>query len=915
MNASALRWVKYTLFLVVLAAFAACAFAGTVGKIAGRITDSETGEAVIGAAVQIVGTTAGAAADINGDYFILNIPPGQVTLQVSALGYAAKSIQGVQIISDQTATVNFDLIPASIQSDEVVIVAERKLVEMDRTFATSTVASSDMGTLPITNLNQVVELQAGIVDGHFRGGRKNEVLYLVDGVSVTDVYDNAQGTQVDNRVVEELQVISGTFNAEYGQAMSGVVNIVTKEGGDEYHGAVGGEFGDYLSSHDDIFNHIDDVSPTAIQDYSVSLYGPVPRVKNLSFYASARVLKDSGWLYGQRRWNSEWPVMLTDSGAVGITSYGDNSWTEMNRNWENFGHLKLTYDLTSRIKVSYASLFSSRNYRDYSHDWKYVPDGDLRRYRDGRTNIVKWNHALSGSAFYEVGFTNSFTEYHHYTFEEVDNPGYAHPLYQDVNPPYTLNVAGTNNERFRRWTQTNQVLANLSWQANKLHLLKFGLDVKLHDLFYDQIILVPTDPNVFFDPNNPVAPLVFVPKIEDPTQQSHDQYLNHPYEAAIYVQDKFEVQSLIINAGLRYDYFEPDGRVLKDPKDPNVYYPLRTESADDPLEERLGYWYEDATAKSAVSPRLGIAYPMSDKGVFHFAYGKFVQRPTFERMYANPKYELEPGVGLNTVMGNPDLKMEETTTYEFGFQQEIAQDVALQTTLFYRDIRNLVASDKIVETYSAGTKYSQYINRSFGEVRGITLSLDKRMANNFSAFVDYTYQVAKGDASDPQSAYNSLKGNNPREPQKQLVPLDWDRRHTLNGSLTFMTPGPNSLGATVLAKYGSGLPYSPVNQGIRTGFENDGRRPAYYNVDLSAFKTFTLSPKSQQKLILSLTVLNLLDTKNEDNVYTDTGRAGSSQDRLRATEVPEYNTLDEVYVNPTYYSRPRMVKIGARVEF
>ena len=112
--------------------------------------------------------------------------------------------------------------------------------------------------------------------------------------------------------------------------------------------------------------------------------------------------------------------------------------------------------------------------------------------------------------------------------------------------------------------------------------------------------------------------------------------------------------------------------------------------------ERESFWYDDVKAKMRFSPRLGIAYPMSDRGVFHFAYGHFVQRPTFERMYANPEYELESGVGLNTVMGNPDLDMEETVTYEFGFQQQIHEDVSISTSLFFRDIRSLVATDRIV---------------------------------------------------------------------------------------------------------------------------------------------------------------------------------------------------------------------------
>ncbi len=878
------------------------AWAGTVGKVAGKVTDAESGDAVIGAAVMIEGTSLGAAADINGDFFILNVPPGQINVRVSALGYTPKTLQGVQVISDQTANLDFVLTPESLQGEEVVIVAERKLVETDRTFSTSTVTAQDIGALPVVNLSQVIELQAGVVDGHFRGGRSNEVLYLVDGVSITDVYDNAQGTQVDNHAVEELQVISGTFNAEYGQAMSGVVNIVTKEGGSEYHGSLQGESGDYISDHKDIFLGINKVTPAAIQDNTGSLDGPVPMIPKLHFFATARYLGDSGWLYGEQRWRVINPNRLD---STGLERLQNPALAEMNYNFERWGNLKLNYDLTTKIKLSYTTLFSNRAYRDYSHDWKYFPIGDLRRYRVGRTNIVKLNHALAANMFYEVGVNNTFTEYHHYVYEDPFDPRYLDPRYDEANPPYTLNFAGNNLNRFRRWTNTNELLGQLSWQATKLHLLKFGFDAKQHELFYEDINLVPRD----------AVSNTFDPIIEPISSPSHDLYKNNPSEYAAYVQDKFEVSSLIINAGLRVDYFAPDGRYPADPKDPNIYSPLLPERAAQTLAERETYWWKKASAKSQVSPRLGIAYPMSDKGVFHFSYGHFIQRPTFERMYANPEWELESGVGLNTVMGNPDLKMEETVSYEFGFQQQLTENVAVQTTLFSRDIRNLVATDRIVETYSSGTKYSQYVNRSYGEVKGLTLSFDKRYANNFSAFFDYTYQIAEGNASDPQSTFNDLRGNNPRQPEQQLVPLDWDRRHTINAGVTYSTPGRSNWGGTLVGKYGSGLPYSPQDNGIRTGFENSGRRPAYRNVDLSAFKSFALGgERLPQKLVVMLTVLNLLDIKNEDNVYTTTGRAGSNYDP-GAVEVPEINTLKEVFTNPTYYSRPRMVKVGVRYEF
>lgn len=900
---------------LILSLLATTALAGTVGKIAGIVTEAETGDPVIGAAVQVEGTTLGAAADIDGNYFILNVPPGLVTIRCSAIGYAPRTIQGIQITSDQTSTVNFALEPESLQGEEVVVVAERELIEPDRTFATSTVAASEIAALPVTSLNQVVEIQAGVVDGHFRGGRKGEEVYLLDGVSITDAYDNTQGTQVDNAIVEELQVISGTFNAEYGQAMSGVVSIVTKEGSSEYHGTLSSEFGDYLSTDKDIFLHIDDVSPTAIQDYTGSLSGPVPYIKGMSFFANLRYLSDSGWLMGERRFMPTWEFenfLLTATEEVDSSDIlGDNSVVDMNRNYEAFGLGKITYPLSPTLKLNYSTVFSTRAYKDFSQDWKYCPDGDLRRFRDGRTNTIKLNHTLSGSAFYELAVSNSFTEYHHFTFEDANDSRYVDPNWSIQDAANILNFAGTNNQRFRRWTNTYQTFGQLSWQANRLHLLKMGFDVKMHELTYEDINL--EDPNAVGADEGGVD-IFWEPHILDVNTLSHDFYNNHPYELAFYFQDKFELPSLIINAGLRLDYFEPDGKILSDPKDPNVYNPLLTERAAQSLEERMTYWYKDATPKVRISPRLGIAYPMTDQGVFHFSYGHFVQRPTFERMYANPEWELEPGVGLNTVMGNPDLDMEETVTYEFGLQQQLTQSVALNTTIFFRDIRNLVATDRIVETYSSGTKYSQYVNRSFGEVKGITFSFDKRFDYNFSAFVDYTYQVAEGNASDPQSAYNSLKGDSPREPESQLVPLDWDRRHTLNGSFTYSIPRADGWGVTLLGTYGSGTPYSPDDRGVRTGFENDGRKPDYYNVDLSAFKNFPFG-NSGQKFVLLLTVQNLADIRNENTVYNTTGRAGTTTQDDTLPEDSRWMTLAETFNNPSHYSRPRMVKVGVRYEF
>jgi outer membrane receptor protein involved in Fe transport len=487
----------------------------------------------------------------------------------------------------------------------------------------------------------------------------------------------------------------------------------------------------------------------------------------------------------------------------------------------------------------------------------------------------------------------------------------VNPAYLEWNPAYTLDIGGTKMEHFRRFTNTYTLQSNLSWQYNPIHFLKAGCKFDFHTLFYNSFNPINNDLyGEITDPYTP-APFNFTPYIPPISSINHDYYLYHPFEVALYLQDKIELKSLIVNLGLRFDYFDPSGKILSDPKDPNIYNPLFPDHADDPLSERWTYWYEKPSIKTQLSPRVGIAYPISNTGVLHYAYGHFFQRPRFEYLYTNPEFELEYGTGLNTVMGNADLRVEKTVTYEFGLQQGLTEDLSLDINMFYRDIRDLVSTDTIIATYEAGTMYTQYTNRDFGTVRGITLSLDKRYSQNFSASLDYTYQIAMGNASDPQDAYNASKGD--IEPLKQMVPLDWDRRHTLNLNANYMVPG--DYGVSFIGTLGSGLPYTTEEDQIQMTIENDGRKPMYYNMDMSAFKDIRIDKSGRRKLTLNLTIKNLFDTLNENNVYRDTGRATYTELPNVVLEIPEINTFDEFFTRPDYYSRPREVRFGVVFQF
>ncbi len=233
-------------------------FAGITGKISGKVTDAQSGEALIGINIIIDGTTQGAATGLDGTYIINNVEPGNYSIVFSGVGYQKKIITNVTVASDFTTSLDVELSTEAIGLETVVIEATKPLVRKDLTSSHTTIDNTQIEALPVENIDQILSLQAGIskgVDGelHIRGGRSNEIAYNINGASAINPFDFGRTVQISTNAIQELSVVSGTFNAEYGNALSGVVNTVTKEGGNKYKGSVSYYTGDYLSSNKDIF--------------------------------------------------------------------------------------------------------------------------------------------------------------------------------------------------------------------------------------------------------------------------------------------------------------------------------------------------------------------------------------------------------------------------------------------------------------------------------------------------------------------------------------------------------------------------------------------------------------------------------------------------------------------------------------
>jgi outer membrane receptor protein involved in Fe transport len=870
--------------------------AGTTGKIAGKIIDNATGEPLIGANIVIIGTNYGSASDIDGNYFIINIPPGTYELKASVIGYTSVTFRNIRVSVDQTTKINFELNEESVEINEVVVSAQKPIVQKDLTSTESKVSGEEISMLPLEDVSAVVNLQAGVVDGHFRGGRSNEVKYLVDGVAVNDAFTGQSSLNAEVNSIEEVQVLTGTFNAEYGEALSGVVNQVTKIAGDKLEGDFSFYSGDYVSSRDKIFTNIDDITPGDVYNFQGTLSGPVPGLKNLlSFFVSGRYNYDDGYIYGKRVFNpsdsSDFSANDEEDWYIGST--GDNEYVSMNYNERLSLQGKLSINVGSGKGIVLTCMYQDQEYKNYNHLYKLNPDGDYTYYKNSLLGIASYTWVIDNSAFVDFAFSAIRSKYKQYVYEDPLDSRYVNPDRKEDVSGNAFYSGGTENWHFYHTTTTATAKTDFTWQFDQVNQLKVGFEYQYHDLDYEDFQIV-------LD-----AVSNYEPSLPEKGAFNYNVYSNNPYQLAIYAQDKIEFDYLIINAGLRFDYFDPDGEYLLDPN--NIH---QLDKLEPPFPDSL---MGKAEAKYQLSPRIGLSYPITDRGAIHISYGHFFQVPPFEYLYRNPNFRI-PLTGdfpsnIGNSIGNADLEPQQTIMYEIGLQQALTDVLGVTVTGYYKDIRNLLSTEIYIK--NEYKKFNKLINKDYGAVKGLTISFEKRFSNGFGATIDYTYQVAKGNASDPNDAFEKSQSSPPVEINKQLVPLDWDRRHSLNFTFTAGVPGDYI--ASFIGQLGSGLPYTPSLQNERTGLENSDNKPSAFNVDLYLTKYFNIG---DNKISIFAKVYNLFDIENEIEVFGDTGRAGYTLELTRDQEEPRgVNTLEEYFTRPDYYSSPRQIIIGASILF
>jgi hypothetical protein len=337
-----------------------CVLGAVTGKITGTVKDAETGQPLYPANITIEGTGLGAASRRNGEYFIINVSPGTYEVRAEMMGYRDVVTENVVVRADFTTTVDFTLGQTTVAVLEPITVrAERPLIQPDVTSSTRFISAQDMEYLPTRGYQEAAFLQTGVVSFalqpdfditdsessnqpllNIRGGRYNEVAYFVDGFSQQDPLTGFSSTALNQSAIADITVLTGGFNAEYGKVMSGAVNVITKEGGGKYHGAV-----DLVT--DNLSGSWNNAHAYDYNLYDFSLGGPgliLPVLTdNASFFFSA-----------ERRWGADRGPKATADGPLPHNSISGWSWQG-----------KLTWNPTSQLKFKLGGLGSRDDWEEY----------------------------------------------------------------------------------------------------------------------------------------------------------------------------------------------------------------------------------------------------------------------------------------------------------------------------------------------------------------------------------------------------------------------------------------------------------------------------------------------------------------------------------------------------------------------
>ena len=920
------RLLIISLSFIILFCYAVESSSQQTGIINGKIVDAKSGESLPGANIVIKGTYMGAAADLEGNFQIADIKPGYYDLECSVLGYTVQLAAGVLVFPGQTTSFDFKMESTVLAlGEEVIVIGEAPLLDVDNTSSTRTIESKEIEEIIVEDINGLVSRQAGVVmvdnEIHIRGGRADENLYIIDGARVKDpISGQSYGSYISADAIEELEVITGGFNAEYGEAMSGVVDVKIKEGGEKYTGS-------FTVKTDNPGYELPQSQNTLSNE--ISFGGPEPITANLNRLGIKIPGKTSFFINGYT-YLSDTHLPHAEELYPSNSAYDvfapreENNWSILGKlTWKPDGTKKISYTFDRSLQINQGYFQSLMDKNDF---YPYEFQLNLENYntitRESEQHTINWKQTLSRRTFYEIMVgqlsigVHSAVRDKHWTeyLERQDNyPIILYPPDQagevEVRFGDGFYETGDNGNYHDHFSNSIMLEGKVTSQLNDRHQIKGGIEFNYSEM---QMLDI-NDPWI-----NDVSSL----------GRNYDMYRVYPSAGSFFIQDKIEYKGMIANIGLRLDYWFPGEYVmdaLNNPSDGVINTPglleLHQATRDLYYDETFGLF--GYRGKAHLSPRLGISHPVTDRDVLYFSYGHFSQRPQKSNyLYAHLKSQSQATYQL---FGNPNLNPSVTVAYELGIKHKFTKDLVLEGTAFYKDLFDYITAESVSELNPRYGSHTMYFNRDHARSRGIEIKVQQRYSRYFSGRADFTFMIVTGKSSSPNTQlYIDAGLVNEKTLGEEY--MKWDKPIIFSADLNFRVPKgheprllgwkiPGDWGGSIRFEYQSGKRFTPIvihegGNDIYSQDQNSELSESINTVDLKLYKKYKFKFLTTQ---VFLEIENIFNYKVPQIINPLTGEPYEPGDPIPFSWYDDPRDLPAD--NPSRYRSPRKIIIGTSIKF
>lgn len=782
--------VKKLLFFSFLFLLSQSSFAQS-GKIVGFVTDNN-GEPLPGVTVIIDGTTQGAAATLDGYFQILNVKPGEYTLRASYVGFATSLIENVEVNINLTTEVDIVMVEETIEGEEVVVIAERPVVQKDVASSQSNISRESLDALPIASVTDAVGLQAGVQGLSVRGSGSDEVSFNLNGFALRSERNNSPFTGISITSIENVQVQTGGFSAEYGDLRSGLINVTSKEGERDRYTLDGliritppqaKNVGQSINDPNSYWlrPYLDDeVAWTGTNNGAWDSYtqDEYPSFQGWNAFSQSLLADNDpnndlspeaaqqAFLWQHRKdfaiQDPDYEIDLTLGGPVPFISkkLGDLRFSTSFRETQTMYLVPLSRDrykqttfqskLTSNVapgmKLSFDGLYSRETGTSASQAGNpgfFVSPSGIASNMDNVSFIESRLYASDYWAPTEQTTFNLGAQFTHSlsntTFYEVKLNNYistnsTNPsALRDTTEQVSFGGVGFDDGPFGFFDETSFGLASGMRMGVGMSTARDSSEVSVISGSFKITSQVNRVNEVkagfeFIRTNSKVNYGSFDKVL--PSGRTRSIWNTTPIRMAAFVQDKLEFNGMIANVGLRLTYSDPNIGWY----DYNEFTDLFDTGNASALDTAST---TDVKPQIVLQPRLGVSFPITEQSKFFFNYGHQVQLPDPENLYLT---RVEPFTNTVVRVASPENKLPKSVSYELGYEHNILENYLVRVSGYYKDLSN----QPIQVEYISRDNNDYTVSRAFSyeDIRGVELTLRKQRGRYFWGEVNYTYSVA-----------------------------------------------------------------------------------------------------------------------------------------------------------------------------